>query len=319
MHPNALLELATELIHQVLQLKHPADGVVSDFVRQHARSVAAAAAHPVVLLETARGCWWGAKHHCTFCGINGLSMAFRSKSQGRAYDEIARLADAYGTDFVSVDAILDHRYFTELLPRLAEKGPTITMYVEVKSNLRPDQIALLSRAGAKKLQPGIESLDTDILALMRKGCTMLQNLQTLKIAAECGVYIEWNLLHGFPGESRESYERTAALIPHLVHLQPPNGVGRVRADRFSPYFERPEAFGIEIEPLPAYRHIFPFDDAVVRSLAYHFLMWPKGAAGSDAHDEPASPTLAQAQLWKQRHSASALTSEEIGTSILVDG
>ena len=35
MHPNALLELTTELIHQVLQLKHPADGVVSDFFRQH--------------------------------------------------------------------------------------------------------------------------------------------------------------------------------------------------------------------------------------------------------------------------------------------
>ena len=35
MHPNALLELATELVHQVLQLKHPADGVVSDFFRQH--------------------------------------------------------------------------------------------------------------------------------------------------------------------------------------------------------------------------------------------------------------------------------------------
>ncbi|MES2228722.1 MAG: RsmB/NOP family class I SAM-dependent RNA methyltransferase [Pseudomonadota bacterium] len=35
MHPNALLELATELIHQVLQLEHPADGVVSDFFRRH--------------------------------------------------------------------------------------------------------------------------------------------------------------------------------------------------------------------------------------------------------------------------------------------
>ena len=35
MHPNALLELATELIHRVLQLQHPADGVVSDFFRQH--------------------------------------------------------------------------------------------------------------------------------------------------------------------------------------------------------------------------------------------------------------------------------------------
>ena len=35
MHPNALLELATELIHQVLQFQAPADSVVSNFFRQH--------------------------------------------------------------------------------------------------------------------------------------------------------------------------------------------------------------------------------------------------------------------------------------------
>src|SRR5262249_44337798 len=23
-----------------------------------------------LLVETSRGCWWGAKHHCTFCGLN---------------------------------------------------------------------------------------------------------------------------------------------------------------------------------------------------------------------------------------------------------
>jgi 16S rRNA (cytosine967-C5)-methyltransferase len=35
MHPTALLELTTELLHRVLQLQHPADGVVSDFFREH--------------------------------------------------------------------------------------------------------------------------------------------------------------------------------------------------------------------------------------------------------------------------------------------
>ena len=34
-HPNALLEMATELLHRVLQLQHQADGVVSDFFRQN--------------------------------------------------------------------------------------------------------------------------------------------------------------------------------------------------------------------------------------------------------------------------------------------
>ncbi len=35
MHPNALLELTTELLHQVMQFTAPADRVVSDFFRQH--------------------------------------------------------------------------------------------------------------------------------------------------------------------------------------------------------------------------------------------------------------------------------------------
>ena len=35
MNPPALLELATELLHRVLQFKQPADGIVSDFFREH--------------------------------------------------------------------------------------------------------------------------------------------------------------------------------------------------------------------------------------------------------------------------------------------
>jgi ribosomal peptide maturation radical SAM protein 1 len=38
--------------------------------------------------ESARGCWWGAKAHCTFCGMNGTTMAFRSKNPDRVIDEL---------------------------------------------------------------------------------------------------------------------------------------------------------------------------------------------------------------------------------------
>ena len=285
----------------------------SDFFEQHAMSSASSLADPAVLIETSRGCWWGAKHHCSFCGINGVSMAFRSKSQDRAYAEIGRLAEDYGSDFVSVDAILDQRSFKGFLQRLALEGPPITMYVEVKANLRPEQIVILARSGAKKVQPGIEALDTELLTLMHKGCTMLQNVQTLKIAAESGVYIEWNLLHGFPGEEQASYERTARLIPLLFHLQPPNAVGAVRADRFSPYFERPDEFEIELEPLPAYRHIFPFNDGGVEDLAYHFLIRGKAASAIST-----SSMTTAAHLWKQHHEASALTIETTADGCVIN-
>ena len=71
-------------------------------------------------VETARGCWWGAKKHCTFCGLNGATLAFRSKSPDRAYDEITTLCRRYGTATVNcVDNILDPAYIETLFPRLA--------------------------------------------------------------------------------------------------------------------------------------------------------------------------------------------------------
>ena len=51
------------------------------------------------------------------------------------------------------------------------------------------------------------------------------------------------------------------LIAKLVHLAPPQADGRVRIDRFSPYFESPESSGLPpAQPIRAYRHVFPFGD-----------------------------------------------------------
>ena len=38
---------------------------------------------PALLAESSRGCWWGEKFHCTFCGLNGAGMKYRSKSPER--------------------------------------------------------------------------------------------------------------------------------------------------------------------------------------------------------------------------------------------
>lgn len=73
---------------------------------------AALATMPTVLIETSRGCWWGDKSHCTFCGLNGATMAYRSKSGARAFEEMQQLSDQWQTDRIEVvDNILDMRYF----------------------------------------------------------------------------------------------------------------------------------------------------------------------------------------------------------------
>lgn len=80
----------------------------------------------------------------------------------------------------------------------------------------------------------------------------------------------WNLLYGFPGEPPEEYGRMAALVPSLAHLAPPS-MGRLVLERFSPYHERPEAWGLTVlGPLPFYRFLYPVDDATLADLAYAF-------------------------------------------------
>jgi len=287
----------------------------SDFYEQHARSRIAGRYYPTAAgFETSRGCWWGAKHHCTFCGLNGLTMAYRSKSQKRAYEELAYLASRYGSDFTNADNILDPRYFDEFIPRLADQGPRVTIYYQMKANLRPEQLTLLSRAGIWKIQPGIESLDSKILKLIDKGCTMLQNVQTLKLAAENGVYVEWLALYGIPGETSDQYRGIAGIIPKLRHLQPPSAFIRARADRFSPYFYRPEKYGVTLEPAPAYRFIYPFDDDSVRRLAYHFDMRSDQLATAEAYVAPAAAEYA---AWQAHKDDSALWCEELEDGIVV--
>jgi len=69
--------------------------------------------------ETSRGCWWGAKHHCTFCGLNANGMNHRIKDPAKVEAEIHALSGQYNVDkIIMVDNIMPHSYFSALLPAL---------------------------------------------------------------------------------------------------------------------------------------------------------------------------------------------------------
>jgi ribosomal peptide maturation radical SAM protein 1 len=244
----------------------------ADYFAQIAASPLSGVVEPGLVVETSRGCWWGAKSHCTFCGLNGTNMAYRSKTPVRAVREIRTLAETYGVNHCfAVDNILDMRYIREVFPELAASGLGLQLVYEIKANLTYEQLSALKAGGIHSLQPGIESLSNEALRLMRKGCTGLQNIQFLRWCEELGILAMWNLLFGFPGESPEECERQADLIPKLVHLRPPSSGGRFRLDRFSPMYMRPADFGLSrVRPDFAYYYAFPLGRAELEKLAYHF-------------------------------------------------
>lgn len=243
-----------------------------DYFRQFRRSRLSRDWRPSVLVETSRGCWWGERSHCTFCGLNGTTLAYRSKSAPRALEELEWLARRYrGSNVQVVDNILDLDYFRTLLPELAERRLDFSLFYETKSNLKKDQVRLLAAAGVHHIQPGIESFSDPVLKLMRKGVSALHNVQLLKWCKQFGVTPLWNLLWGFPGEPPGEYAKMARLVPRLTHLRAPVGIFALRLDRFSPNYDQADALGFtDVRPLPSYRSIYDLPDRAIDNLAYYF-------------------------------------------------
>jgi ribosomal peptide maturation radical SAM protein 1 len=271
---------------------------------------------PSVFFESSRGCWWGQRMHCTFCGLNGSTMTFRSKSAGRALDELTELVGRHPDCKVEVvDNILDMRYFRDFLPELAARSLNVSLFYETKSNLKKEQVRLLRAAGIRQIQPGIESLSDSVLKLMRKGVTGLQNIQLLKWCKELGIEPSWNFLWGFPGESPEEYERLARVVPLLTHLRAPVSHDDIRLDRFSPNFFDAEKLGFtDVAPLPAYKHVYSLSDAAVANLACYFTFRYREPRDVERYVRPLAREL---DKWKRLKDGSDLFAVDAGEHLVI--
>lgn len=226
----------------------------------------------ILLYEGSRGCWWGEKHHCTFCGLNAQSMQFRAKKPAQVLTEIAELSQRYdAVRFRLVDNIIDMGYIENLFGKLAEDHCDLDVFIETKSNLQKRQIKTLAAGGVKCMQPGLESLSLNQLRAMDKGATPMQNIVCLKWSQYYHVTVLWNILLGFPGEINEDYQRQLDLIPSLLHLQPPEATGKFWLQRFSPYFTRPHEYGVRITgPGVAYEYVYDARQVDLKEIAYDF-------------------------------------------------
>jgi ribosomal peptide maturation radical SAM protein 1 len=287
------------LIHDMDALPTPD---YHDYFETLRTSTLASLIQPGLLAESSRGCWWGEKSHCTFCGLNGTGMKHRAKSPERVLAELSELSERYGTRSIQfVDNILDMSYFKTVLPRLAASGDKYALFYEIKSNLKREEVRLLADAGVRWIQPGIECLDDNVLRLIGKGNSTLMNLQLLKWSREFGIDLAWNMLCGLPGESDGWYADMAKWIPAIFHLQPPSGLNRVRYDRFSPYHMRPRDFGLTLRPSRAYGYVYALPNESLMRLAYSFEdCGDEGHIHRGLHSQPGQRELQEVlQEWNR--------------------
>lgn len=269
---------------------------------------------PELAIEGSRGCWWGEKHHCTFCGLNGSLMKFRAKSAERFWEELSTLVERYQIlDFSAVDNIIDMAYFDKLLPKLADADWDLRIHYEIKSNVRPSQVKALADAGIVMVQPGIESLSGRVLKLMDKGVDGATNVRVLRDCEDNHMTVSWNYLYGFPGERPDDYWSVLTQLPALVHLQPPSGAVRIILERFSPYFEQPEKGFAQRTPAAFYRHVYDLSDSELFDLAYFFDGRAEGISG-----DVLEALRSELYRWRRDYPYSYLVATDEGASITID-
>jgi magnesium-protoporphyrin IX monomethyl ester (oxidative) cyclase len=274
---------------------------------------------PSLSIEASRGCWWGERKHCRFCGLNGSSMAYRAKSGKRVLREITELGQRYAIErFMLTDNILQLEHVQTVFDELAARKTPYRFFCEIKANMTADQMRRLAKGGVTAVQPGIESLDDETLRSMEKGVSALHNIRLLRVCTELGMAVSWNLLSGIPDETSAAYMRMRERIPLIEHLSPPSGCSPIRIDRFSPYFDRSAELGFtDVLPAWAYAHIYDLPDSELGDLAYFFDGKPRNAS-SFAHLDVLRSMI---DAWRKRHyeceEAPVLAILELGPLIVV--
>ena len=252
---------------------------------------------PTLMFQSSKGCWWGERRHCTFCGLDAGVAAFHAQSSARALDDIRTLWERHGLELMATDCIMARDHLRTLLPGLARFQERPKVFYEMKANLSESDVIAMACADVSG-QLGIESLSSRLLKLMKKGLTAIRALAVLKWAREQGVNVVWNQLCGVPGERVEDYDSQIELMARIPHLKPPHRVNPVVIDRYSPYFDDHRTFGWKrLRPIAQCRAAHPtLDGDTLKDIAYHFE--GEGGVTTDAYLDRFEAAVS---AWKARY------------------
>jgi ribosomal peptide maturation radical SAM protein 1 len=227
-----------------------------------------------LIFESSRGCWWGDRVRCSFCGLP--NSRYRRKSASRVLDELRALNTAHGDmPLWASDCVMPREVARYVVPRLIEEGAHADIQYEVRADLSSADAALLSKLGSTWIQPGIESLCPSVLRAFRKGVRASQSLRLLRECRSLGMAVAWNHLYRVPEDDLEEYRRLTDLLPALHHLHPPMSFSSVSLVRHSPYYEERDELGFtRVRPVGMYRYLYPpktrYDDIAIAFRA----TWP---------------------------------------------
>jgi anaerobic magnesium-protoporphyrin IX monomethyl ester cyclase len=172
---------------------------------------------------TSRGC----PFNCAFCLASKMcGRGFRARSPSKVVDELEWLRDTFGA---GAFAFYDDTFTFDLNRAIAicdeMKARKFDMPWDCRTRVDKVSKELLTKLRSTNCQLihfGVESGSQQMLNTMRKGTTVEQNANAIKLAKECDILVAISLVIGYPGETPEMLQQTTDFIrrtkPDYVYM-----------------------------------------------------------------------------------------------------
>ena len=157
---------------------------------------------------TSRGC----PNQCTFCDRAVFGNTFRQRSSHNVLGEIDEVVDKYGAReirFFDDCFALDKKRTYEICQGLKKRKKRVgwTCLTTVASVDR-DLLGEMRSAGCWQILYGLESADERMLKSLKKGDSLKENINAVRLAKEVGLSVRADFIVGTPGETEESLDKT---------------------------------------------------------------------------------------------------------------
>ena len=158
---------------------------------------------------TSRGCVYS----CGYCSSSLImGKKFRSRSPENVVNEIEQLIENFKIKdiaFMDDTFMLNKNRANLIADEIKNRGLDIGFVASSRVDMVDKAlIEKLKSAGLSTLYYGVESGSQRVLNLMKKGITLKQAEDAVKVAKEVGVDILTSFILGFPGETREEIDKT---------------------------------------------------------------------------------------------------------------
>ncbi len=158
---------------------------------------------------TSRGC----VYNCNYCSSSLImGKKFRSRTPNNVVDEIEELIDTYHINdigFMDDTFMLNKKRAGEIADEIKARDLDISFVASSRvDRVDKDLLENLKSSGLSTIYYGVESGSQRILDLMKKGITLKNVEDAVKIAKDVNLDVLTSFILGYPGETEEDMNKT---------------------------------------------------------------------------------------------------------------